>query len=86
MDTINIYFAAPFAWMFAGIAVIFAFGLLPKLASRFYPASPAFRVRLAAPIIFALLAVACALGIAIQTLSAITIAGLTLIIGRRRRV
>ena len=70
-------------WMFAALAALFALGLAPRLAPRFYSAAPSAPRRLAAPVLFAALAVACFLGAAVQALSAVVIAGMPLIVSRR---
>lgn len=75
MDTLD----APFGWLFVAMAALFALGLIPRWAVRFYPASPPFLVRLAAPIIFAVLASACFLGLSVQALTVVVVCGLTLI-------
>ena len=85
MNTINTQIALPFAWLFVSMTAIFALALWPKLAVRFYPESPNLGRRFAAPVIFALLAAACYLGAAIQTLAAVTLFGLILIVIQRRR-
>ncbi len=72
-----------FGWLFVAISAIFTLGLTPQWASRFYPASPTFLVRLAAPMIFALLASACFMGVAIQALMVIVVCGLTQIMVSR---
>lgn len=48
-----------FGWCLLALALIFLMGLLPPIARRFYPEQPHFRLRLAAPVIFAVLASAC---------------------------
>jgi len=48
-----------FGWCLLALALIFLMGLLPPIARRFYPERPHFRLRLAAPVIFAVLACAC---------------------------
>lgn len=71
------------AWMFVTIAAIFALGLTPHFARRFYPDMPHFRRRLAAPIIFGLLAAACFTGLAVPALALTAALGLTQV-GRDR--
>lgn len=68
-----------FGWLFAAIAAIFAFGLIPRWTVHFYPTAPPFLVRLAAPIIFAVLATACFMGLAVKALSLVIICGMILI-------
>lgn len=79
-----------FGWMFTAIAAIFALGLAPRFARHFYPASPNFLVRLAAPVSLATLGTACFMGMAIQALVAVVAVGVTLILisrgnGREQR-
>lgn len=76
MDTLN----TPFGWTFIIVAAIFTLGLMPRFARRFYPTAPRFLVRLAAPVIFALLATACFLGLALKALSIVVILGMAQII------
>ena len=66
----------PFGWMFTAITALFALGLTARFAPHFYPKSPGFVVRLAAPTIFALLAAACFHSLALPTLAAVTALGL----------
>jgi len=80
MDTLNV----PIGWMFVALTAIFALGLSPRWANRFYPTSPSFSRRLAAPVIFAALAAVCFAGFALQALSAVVIAGGALIAMHRR--
>ena len=72
-------------WNFLLIAVVFALGLATLFARRFYPSSPSFVRRLAAPIIFIVLAVACFAGIGRWALICVTVLGLALIIVSRWR-
>ncbi|BDI30714.1 hypothetical protein CCAX7_27650 [Capsulimonas corticalis] len=71
MDTLNIAFAG----MFAALAAIFALGLTPQFSRRFYPESPGFFARLAAPVIFALLAMGSYWRMAIPSLVTIAVLG-----------
>lgn len=66
-----------FGWLFAAMAAIFALGLTPQGARRFYPASPKLPGRLAAPVVFALLAAACFAGVAVEALSVVVVGGVT---------
>ena len=74
----------PLGWMFVALAAIFTLGIAPPFARRFYPGSPNFVRRLAAPVIFALLAAACFQGMALPALSLVVILGTALIAVSRR--
>lgn len=65
--------------MFVLLAAIFALGLTPRFAQRFYPDAPGFLRRLAAPILFALLAAVCFLGEALLALGVTAALGIVLI-------
>jgi hypothetical protein len=69
-----------FGWMFVFLAAFFALGLTASLARHFYPHSPSFLRRLAGPLIFGLLAVACFMGIGRAALILVVLSGLTLIV------
>ena len=71
-------------WMFVAMAAIFALGLIPRWAVRFYPTAPPFLVRLAAPVLFAVVASACFRGLAVKALALVIICGMTLIFISRR--
>jgi hypothetical protein len=58
----------PLGWMFLSIAALFAFGVSPRFARRFYPEGPGLPARLAAPALFTALSVACFLGMALPAL------------------
>ncbi len=73
-------------WMFVFMAAFFALGLLPQLAKRFYPDSARFRLRLAAPIIFGLMATACFIGLALPAMVLTVALGLPLVVQRKRRI
>lgn len=81
MDTLN----TPFGWMFVMLTAIFTLGLMPHFARRFYPTAPPFAVHLAAPVIFALLASACFLGLAMKALSVVVVLGMAQIVVSRLR-
>ena len=66
------YFLKLMGWNFLLIAVVFALGLATPFARRFYPSSPSFVRRLAAPIIFIVLAVACFAGVGRWALICVT--------------
>ena len=72
-----------FGWMFVTLAAIYALGVAEPLARRFYPGSPGFLARLAAPLIFAVLAAACFLHVAVPALI-VTVALGTVQIARSR--
>ena len=74
----------PLGWMFVALAAIFTLGLAAPFARRFYPSSPNLLRRLAAPVIFSLLAVACFRGGALPALVVVVIVGVGLIAIRRR--
>lgn len=74
----------PFGWMFAALAALFTLGSTAPFARRFYPSAPSFLRRLAAPVIFALLAVACFRGAALPALSFVVILGAVQIVVSRR--
>jgi hypothetical protein len=72
--------------MFVLLSVVFAMGLIKPFVRHFYPASPGFPRRLAAPIIFVVLAMACFKGLGSVALILVVLSGLTqIIISRRRR-
>ena len=73
-----------FGWMFAAIAALFTLGLMPLFARRYYPGPTSLPGRLAAPMIFALLSVACFAGMALQALSLVAVLGVALIAVSRR--
>jgi hypothetical protein len=74
----------PLGWMFLGIATLLSLGLAPRLAGRFYPTRPRFVTRLAAPVIFGVLAALCFAGFATPALYVVAVAGIALIVYRRR--
>jgi hypothetical protein len=71
-------------WMFAGIAALFSFDLVPRWSGRFYPTRPGFVTRLTAPVIFGALAVACFSGFASAALVMVAVLGSGLILAQRR--
>ena len=73
-----------FGWMFVGLAALFSLGIVPRGAGRFYPTRPGVRVRLAAPVIFGLLAVACFMGVGLPALSTVAVLGVAQILVSRR--
>lgn len=72
-------FYQQFGWTLALIAAVFALGLTAPFARRFYPGSPGFRRRLAAPLIFGAWAVACCIGFGRVALFLVAFLGLILI-------
>jgi len=70
-------------WLFAAIATLFSLGLTPRFGRSFYPTSPSFGLRLAAPALFLLIATACFWGYAIQAFVVTVALGLPLIVTRR---
>ena len=72
-------------WGFLLIAAIFSLGLARPFARRFYPGSPGFIPRLAAPVIFALLAAACFAGVGMLVFVLTATLGLTQIVVSRSR-
>jgi hypothetical protein len=72
------------AWCFLAIALLFFLGLHPRLAKHFYPGSPRVARRAAAPVLFALLSVACFQGFGLPALVVLTVAGIVLIARSRR--
>jgi hypothetical protein len=73
-------------WCFSGTATVFLFGLLNPLARRFYPENPDIFRRAAAPVIFALLSVACFTGAGMQAMILLVLAGtIQIVIDRRNR-
>ncbi len=74
-----------FGWMFVAIAALFTLGLIPRFARRFYPGSPSLLRRLAAPVIFLLLAAACFAGMALPSLSLVVLLGTAMIAVTRRK-
>jgi hypothetical protein len=75
----------PFGWCMSAVAVLFGFGLIPRLAPRFYPTSPGVLVRLAAPLIFGALAAASFLGVGREALVAVVVLGLAQVVVSRAR-
>lgn len=71
------YFYKLMGWKFLFLAAFFTLGLVPQFARRFYPNSPSCARRLAAPLIFAGLAVTCCAGVGIWALACFTVLGLT---------
>jgi hypothetical protein len=72
-------------WMFVALAGIFALGMAKPFARYYYPGLPGFPRRLAAPLIFGILAAACFMGIGRAALIFVVLLGLTLaVIGRWR--
>jgi hypothetical protein len=72
-----------FGWMFVALAAIFLPGLTKLFAKYFYPASPGFSRRMAAPLIFSALALACFMGISFPALTLVVLLGLAQIIVSR---
>ena len=70
----------PLGWMFVLIASVFALGLTRTFARHFYPESPGFARRLAAPLSFAALAGACFRGAALPALVLTFALGATMIL------
>ena len=73
-------------WMFIALAALFSLALLPRLAGRFYPTRPGYVTRLAAPVIFGLIAAACFAGYGLPALAVIAVVGFAQIIANRKRV
>lgn len=69
--------------MFLSLAALFALGVSPRFARRFYPESPSFQRRLAAPALFAVLSIACFQGMALPALIATAALGSVVIIHNR---
>jgi hypothetical protein len=67
-------------WMFVLLATIFSLGLTKLFAKRFYPASPGFSRRLAAPLIFGVLALACFMGTSFLALTLVVLLGSTQVV------
>ena len=74
-----------FGWMFVALAGIFALGVARPFARYYYPVLPSFPRRLAAPLIFGILAAACFMGIGRAALIFVALFGLTLAVIRRWR-
>ena len=72
--------------MFVALATIFALGLAGPLARHYYPGPTTFSRRVAAPLIFSVLAAACFTGIGLTALIFAVLLGLTLVIVRRWRL
>ena len=72
-----------FGWMFLAIAAIFTLGIARPLARHYYPGRSTFPRRLAAPLIFGILAAMCFMGIGQAALIFAVLLGLTLVIIRR---
>jgi len=68
-----------FGWCLLALALLFLMGLLPPIARRFYPERPNFRLRMAAPVIFAVLACACFAGIGLAAMILTITIGMALI-------
>ena len=75
---------ATFGWMFVGLAALFSLGVVPRWAGRFYPTKPGLRVRLAAPVIFGLLAAACFVGAGFLALGTVVVLGGVQVLVNRR--
>ncbi len=85
-EWVNANFYQILGWTFMLIACLFALGLATPIARHFYPDSPKFRHRLAAPLIFGALAVACFIGFGRAALFLVALLGLSLIaVSRWRR-
>jgi hypothetical protein len=76
-------FFLPFGWWLLLVAAVFALGLWPRVGRHFYPGAPGFRRRLAAPVIFTCLAVACFRGAGLQAMLVTVILGMTQIVVSR---
>ena len=74
----------PLGWTFTGIAALFSFGLVPSLAAWFYPTRPGFFTRLAAPVIFAVMAAACFAGFSTPVLVTVAVLGTAVIVTRKK--
>lgn len=72
-------------WCFVAIAGLFLLGLLPAFAARFYPQSVGVVPRAAAPVLFALLSMACFSGFGLWALGLIALGGGALVVLQRRR-
>lgn len=70
----------PLGWLFTGMAALFAAGLLPRCGRWPYPDSAPLAAKLAAPVIFAGLALACFHGAAMMTMGGVAVVGIGLII------
>jgi len=81
----NIDLYAAFGWIFVALAAIFALGMAKPFARYYYPDLPSFPRRLAAPLIFGVLAAACFMGIGRAVLIFVVLVGLTLVFIRRWR-
>jgi len=66
-------------WTYGLIAFLFALGLATPIARHFYPDLPSFRHRLAAPLIFGAMALACFIGFGHAALLLVSLPGLILI-------
>ena len=75
----NIDFYQLLGWSFILIAAIYALALAGPIARRFYPESPSLLVRLAAPVIFGGLGLACFAGMGRGTFICVALLGLVLI-------
>ena len=73
-------------WMFVALAAIFALGLAGPLVRHYYPGPSTLPRRMAAPLIFSILAAACFTGIGLAALIFFVLLGLTLMIVRRWRL
>lgn len=79
----NVEFYNPLGWMFVALATIFALGIIGPLTLRYYPGQTTLPHRLAAPVIFSVLAAACFAGIGKGALIFVASLGLALAIRRR---
>lgn len=65
----------PLGWVYVVVSLFFLLGLLKPLAHFFYPKPPTYRVRAAAPVLFATLAGACFAGVGFQALLVVLAVG-----------
>ena len=73
-------------WMFVALTAIFALGIAGPLARQYYPGPSTLPRRLAAPLIFNILAMACFMGFGQAALIFTVLLGLTLVVSRRWRL
>ena len=76
---IVIDFYGRLGWCMVAIAAIFSLGLIPALKSSIYPQSPGLGVRVAAPALFFMMAVACFAGFGFWAMLLVVVAGSRLI-------
>jgi len=79
----NLEYYELMGWTLVLVAAIFTLGLASPFARHFYPGSPGLLHRLAAPLIFGVLAGTCFLGMGHEVLALTVLIGVPLIVADR---